>query len=78
MGTLFNQSPREERLTKGRIVAIGTDIKGIAEELDISFNDALNLYLAIAKIGDYDTKDEQLAGFGELLQSLIENLLERD
>jgi len=31
----------------------------------------LNLYLAVAKIDDYDAKDEQLAGIGELFQEFI-------
>lgn len=78
MGTLFNQIPRQDRLEKGRIIAIGKEVKEIGKELRIPFDEALNLYLAVAKINDYDTKDEQLAGFGELLQSLIEQRSERD
>lgn len=74
MGTLFNQLPRMERLTESQIIAIGSSIKEISKELDITFNDALNLYLAVAKIHDYDTKDEQLAGFGELLKEISECL----
>ncbi|WP_342566698.1 hypothetical protein MKY09_11555 [Psychrobacillus sp. FSL K6-4046] len=78
MGTLFEQIPRHDRLDKSRIVTIGKEVKEIGEELGISFDNALNLYLAVAKISDYDTKDEQLAGFGELLQNLINQLAERD
>ncbi len=77
MGTLNNQLPRVERLKKERVETVGEEIKNISEKLDISFNDALNLYLAVAKIDDYDTKDERLAGFGELLNQLIE-VLERN
>ena len=74
MGTLFNQDSRMEHLKNDRIISIGNRIKKIAEELDISFNDAINLYLAVAKIDDYDAKDEQLMGFGELLKDLVECL----
>lgn len=70
MGTLINQLPRMERLDESRIISIGETVKTIAKELDISFKDALNLYMAVAKIDDYDTKDEQLAGLGELLKEL--------
>ena len=74
MGTLFNQDSRMEHLKNDRIISIGNRIKNIAEELDVSFNDAINLYLAVAKIDDYDVKDEQLMGFGELLKDLVECL----
>lgn len=74
MGTLFNQRPRQDRLESSRVVAIGREVKEIANELDITFNDALKLYLAVAKVDDYDTKDEQLAGLGKLVQELVENI----
>jgi len=71
MGTLFEQRPREKRLNDDRIISVGISVKNIADELDIPFQDALNLYLAVAKIDDYDAKDEQLAGIGELFQEFI-------
>lgn len=74
MGTLYDQMPREQRLNKERVEGVGEKIKSISESLKISFSDALNLYLAVAKIDDYDTKDEQLSGFGELLDNLIDAL----
>lgn len=74
MGTLFNQIPRQERLGTSRVVAVGREVEEIAKELGITFNEAITLYLAVAKIDDYDTKDEQLAGLGELVQTLIEKV----
>lgn len=77
MGTLFNQKPRMDRLTDNRIISIGKNIKDISKKLEISFNDALNLYLTVAKIDDYDTKDEQLASLGELLKDYRNSTTER-
>lgn len=74
MGTLFNQPTRMESLEERRVISIGETVKTIAKELDISFKDALDLYMAVAKIHEYDTKDEQLAGFGELLKELSEDI----
>lgn len=72
MGTLLNQTPRMDRLTVERIIAVGRDIKEVSKILAISFTEAQNLYLAVAKIDDYDTKDEQLMGLGELLTEFLE------
>jgi len=69
-----NQLARKERLEKEKIEHIGEQIKAISKNLEISFDDALNLYLAVAKLDDYDSKDEQLAGFGKLLEQLIDVL----
>lgn len=71
MGTLFNQLPRMQMLTADRVTTLGCDIQEIADELDISFADAISLYLATAKVDYYDSRDEQLAGFGELVQEFI-------
>jgi len=68
MGTLKNQDPRQDNLTTDVLLGHGNKIKKVAEKLDISFNEALNLYQVVAKINDYDVKDEQLAGFGEILE----------
>ena len=43
----------------------------IQEDLGITFNQALELYKLSYQVHDDDTKDEQLAGFGELIQDLI-------
>ena len=76
MGTLQNQPPREDKLTDGRIINLGMNILNISNQLGISFDEALNLYLAAAKINDYDAKDEQLAGYAELIQDLINSINE--
>jgi len=78
MGTLFNQPRREDRISEERVIAMGIEIKNVADELDISYQDAINLYLAVAKIDDYDTKDEQLAGLGELFREFIDAYKERN
>ena len=72
MGTLFDQNPRYEALTTEKVISFGREIEEISNELGIKFNDAINLYLAKAKISDYDTKDEQLAGFGKILKSIVD------
>lgn len=72
MGTLFEQPERLRGLSIERVVSRGFEIKRISDELNISFNEAIDLYLAIAKIDDYEVKDEQLAGFGELFRNFIE------
>lgn len=74
MGTLFKQRPRKDYLTEEILVSNGLKIKNVADKLKISFDEAIQLYLAIAKIHDYDVKDEQLAGFGEIFLSLIDKL----
>lgn len=74
MGTLFQQQDRLERLRVLRIVNIGSDIKAIAEELEISFDEAPRLFELVAKIDDYNSTDEQLAGFGKLLKDLSDVL----
>lgn len=74
MGTLFKQKPRAKHLTSDRVLSQGENIKEIAKKLDISFNDALNLYMAVAKIDDYDAKDEQLSGFGKILNTIADDI----
>lgn len=72
MGTLTNQTPRADRLTSSRVVSIGMNVRDVSRVLEISFKDALDLCSFIAQMDEYDTKDEQLAGLGELLKELIE------
>jgi cytidylate kinase len=72
MGTLFNQEPRSTFLKQEMIISRGKMFKEVARELEISFSEAIELYLAVAKINDYDIKDEQLAGFGDLINDLKE------
>lgn len=70
MGTLFDQKPRGNYLTKEVFISKGQLIKEVAKELGINFSEAIELYLAVASINDYDIKDEQLMGFGNLLMEL--------
>ena len=73
MGTLFNQLPRMtyRESVELNAVKIGSSVKLIEEDLGITFNQALELYKLSYQVHDDDTKDEQLAGFGELIQDLI-------
>ena len=76
MGTLFNQRPRMDTLNDERIISMGNSFKRIAKELNITFDEAINLYLAVAKIDDYDAKDEQLSGFATLIKESVEDIFE--
>lgn len=78
MGTLFDQKPRESYLSKEVITSKGELIKEVAEELEISFGEAIELYLAVAKVNDYDVKDEQLAGFGDLINYLTDAIRDNE
>ncbi|MHA3066600.1 hypothetical protein [Lacticaseibacillus saniviri] len=70
MGTLQNQKPRFDFITEDVAAAFSAEIENIAKTVGISHADALADFLALAKIDDYDRKDEQLAGFGKLLDAL--------
>ena len=74
MGTLFSQRARQSGLTKNKLISEGEKIKEVSNELSISFKEGVELYLAKAKIDDYDAKDEQLAGFGEILRKINKSL----
>lgn len=76
MGTLFNQRPRQDKLDDNRIISIGKSVKHIAKELDVSFDEALNLYLTVAKIDDYDVKDELITGFATWLNEWVQEIYE--
>ena len=72
MGTIHKQQPRCEYLSKEKLEGVGEMIRLLAERLEISFSDALNLYSTVAKVNDYDVKDEQLSDIGKLLEQLID------
>lgn len=73
MGTLFEQRPRWERMKEpGYSVFIAAE--HLSGQYGISFENALKCIELDFKIDDYDSKDEQLAGFGELLEQLVEVL----
>lgn len=71
MGTLFEKMPRFEQLsTPGyRIVLMANELTDL---FGIIFKEALKCIELDHKINDYDIKDEQLAGFGELLRDYLE------
>jgi len=80
MGTLFSQPERKryeisERLLKDRL----SFYSGLAKEYKCSLSDVINLEKVLQlerknqlTVDNYNILDEQLAGFGELLQKLIE------
>lgn len=72
MGTLSHQAPRGDYLKKEDITGTACEIKQISTELKITYMEALETYKALALINGYDTKDEQLAGFGDLAQEFID------
>ena len=76
MGTLFSQLPRMQHSNSVELNAleIGESVKLIQEDLGITFNQALELYKLCYRVHNDDIKDEQLAGFGKLIQELIEIL----
>ncbi|WP_201346450.1 hypothetical protein [Streptococcus suis] len=71
MGTLFEQRPRFEQLsTPGYRIALMAN--ELTDLFGISFKEALKCIELDHKINDYDVKDGQLAGFGELLRDYLE------
>ena len=72
MGTLFDQKPRVENIKEPgyRIVLYALDL---CDDYDfLNFSDALKCIELDFKIDDYDVRDEQMEGFGHLLENLIE------
>lgn len=86
MGTLTSQLPRWDNLSRKEDLASWIQrVQHACEETGIKPSDDSILAAALAgrelhfRVSDWDIKDEQLAGFGELLQGLIyaiENLKE--
>ena len=74
MGTLFDQKPRTENidLPGERIVLYARDLCDVYSFL--SFEQALQCIELDFKIDNYDVRDEQLAGFGELLERYIDKI----
>ena len=79
MGTLFNQKPRNTLSVEDKQVRIWCDWVNIqAKELGREVKDVLKAFEIYEKkrtnnlsVYDGDSKDEQLAGFGEILQNLV-------
>ena len=76
MGTLFSQLPRMtyRESVELNAVKIGKSVKLIQKDLGITFTQALELYKLSYQVHNDDIKDEQLEGFGKLIQELIEVL----
>lgn len=82
MGTLFNQTERNYRYIDFKIVKSSCEeIKKIAKELNMNVADVIEIYKAEIqdraisnKVDDCDRKDEQLAGFGELIKSFTQSV----
>lgn len=72
MGTLFDQKPRVNNIDfpGERIVLYARNLRDVYSFL--TFEQALQCIELDFKIDDYDVKDEQIEGFGHLLENLIE------
>ena len=72
MGTLFDQEARTKNIKEPghRIVSYALDLCNKYNFL--KFPDALKCIELDFKIDDYDIRDEQMEGFGHLLENLIE------
>ncbi len=74
MGTLFEQQPRmEKNYPLNYADDIAKKIVDIQNEYDLSEFSATEAVRMSINIHDYDVKDEQLAGLGELLLRFIEH-----
>ena len=78
MGTLFNQPSRNEFVTDITPERVVLEVKTLAEAHSITFEQALCCYRESTRrsqlnryVQNGDIKDEQLCGFGELIQELI-------
>lgn len=82
MGTLFSQRPRNYFYIDFKYVKSACEeILKIAKETKMSVSDVIEVYKIETqnrdidrKVADGDIKDEQLAGFGELIDSFNSNV----
>lgn len=74
MGTLFNQRPRMEYFHSFGVNFINT-VKNLAEKNDLTIEETCRILELTMKIDDYDRKDEQLAGIGELIKEMNEQIM---
>ena len=72
MGTLFEQTQRIENAFSS-IDAICKEISDLKLYHKLTFDEAMEVIKLSVQIADYDAKDEQLAGFGEILEHLVES-----
>lgn len=70
MGTLFEQKPRVfKNANPGDYMVCHAQV--LVDQYGITFDQALRCIELEFRIDDYDVRDEQLAGFGELMQDFI-------
>jgi len=80
MGTLFNQEPRSYcKPLEGEAYDLIDEIERVGSETAKSFDQVLDVYKILEQrrkndlaVQNGDIWDEQMHGFGELLQSLID------
>lgn len=74
MGTLTDQNiPRIESSFSG-VYEICKEVSDVMYIYDLTFEQVLEVVKLSVQIRDYDVKDEQLAGFGEIMQQLLDIL----
>ena len=86
MGTLFNQQPRSTLSTEDDEIIMWCEwVDEQAKELNWEVKDVLKAFEIHERertnnllVRDGDAKDEQLAGFGEILQNLVNVLDEHN
>jgi hypothetical protein len=74
MGTLFNQRPRQDRIDGyiGTVIAVARDIwPNVEEHTPEQIEAACKVFEAALKMQNADVLDEQLTGFAELIQQII-------
>lgn len=69
MGTLFEQKPRETTLS-GYIRTVVAEVANLKLELGCTTGEAIDMVRLAIKLDDLDRKDEQLMGFGEILEDI--------
>ncbi|HEL2343259.1 TPA: hypothetical protein U0J94_001553 [Streptococcus suis] len=75
MGTLFDQPPRmRDEYSLNYADQIAAKIKDIETNYNLSEYSATEAVRMSIDIRDKDIKDEQLAGFGEILQYIADSL----
>lgn len=73
MGTLFYQLPYKEKMGSSDVKSLISKIKKIQEDTGLEFFEVIQVYELQLKITKADTLDEQLAGFGKLIDRFVGN-----
>lgn len=71
MGTLFDQLPYKEKMKPGEVKSLINDIKTIQNDTGLEFFEVIQVYELQLKITKADTLDEQLYGFGKILDKFV-------